>query len=57
MLNIIPMDKVKSSLRKLVREVEIDLLTYKDPVDRMVVEFGPVTNRPGYTIPTNYSLN
>jgi hypothetical protein len=57
MLNIISMDKVKSYFNKSVSPKKTDLLSYNVPSSNITVTFGPVTNRPGYTIRTDQSFD
>jgi hypothetical protein len=51
------MDKVKSYFSKSVSPKKTDLLSYNVPSSDITVTFGPVTDRPGYTIRTDQSFD
>jgi hypothetical protein len=57
MLNIMSMNEVKSFFKKSVSPKKTDLLSYNVPSSNITVTYGPVTNRPGYTIPTDQSFD
>jgi hypothetical protein len=57
MLNIMSMNEVKSFFKKSVSPKKTDLLSYNVPSSNITVTYGPVTDRPGYTIRTDQSFD
>jgi hypothetical protein len=51
------MNEVKSFFKKSVSPKKTDLLSYNVPSSNITVTYGPVTDRPGYTIRTDQSFD